>query len=861
MIIKALNIYGFGQWIDQQITIQDPLQVVYGPNEAGKSTIIAFIKGILFGFTDKKHSIHGQYQPKGNAPYGGEITFSANQHTYKIVRTGLKYGGTVKFYDLDNDTELTETDYQNLIGPIDRTTYDQLFYFGDVNQSEFYKMGRSELATRIQSIGVAGANDWMGLQDQLDKDSAGIYAPRGRTKEINVQIADYKKLESQVRDARDDFPHYQDLQQQLKESRDQLARLQEQRKTASDELGKNRQLQSLIPVVNQLAQLEGVNESKIRKGFSDDDHTDFNDLKLKLAAQANQLSEKQAEYAKRQAGISKTPGQAFYESHQERIDRLYGQLASQSNLGYQVETAQQQVAEAAKQLTDQSEAVAHNAKGEIPKALSADELNQVNDLLRTQQNLTDQINQSQKRRAHQPEQPQSHTGLIYYGIAGALLVAGVILSLFTSFGWIGFVLVIVAAGAGWYVAKQSQSVTPEAPVVDIDALNRQLSQVQQQLATISEQFGLAGIPEENWIGMQASLSQIATFQQTLLKRQAELNDKQTTYNQFIDQWQFAGDWLKFDRSKPSDALMTITQTVQRWQKLAAAYQQKQAQLATLQTTIQHLKDEQDALSKQKTAFLNDRKVQSDDEFEQVYKAQKRLVDQLKQKHIFEQQLAATKVQIPDQLDAKALDDLVVNQNQQVQTLSEQIDGLTQKVTQLNTEINGLIKNGQYYQLRQDLANKQTEIIDNVQRYVALKLGSQWIQAVLNIASKGRLPKTLTLAKRYFATLTNGAYKDIIFKNEISVVREDDVRFPVNELSTGTMEQLYLALIMSMAVGFSDQYPMPIMIDDGFVNFDQSRRHAANQMLKQVSEQTQVLYFTANLEREFDAGTVLDLGKL
>ncbi len=119
MIIKALNIYGFGQWIDQQITIQDPLQVVYGPNEAGKSTIIAFIKGILFGFTDKKHSIHGQYQPKGNAPYGGEITFSANQHTYKIVRTGLKYGGTVKFYDLDNDTELTETDYQNLIGPID----------------------------------------------------------------------------------------------------------------------------------------------------------------------------------------------------------------------------------------------------------------------------------------------------------------------------------------------------------------------------------------------------------------------------------------------------------------------------------------------------------------------------------------------------------------------------------------------------------------------------------------------------------------------------------------------------------------------------------------------------------------------
>ncbi len=128
--------------------------------------------------------------------------------------------------------------------------------------------------------------------------------------------------------------------------------------------------------------------------------------------------------------------------------------------------------------------------------------------------------------------------------------------------------------------------------------------------------------------------------------------------------------------------------------------------------------------------------------------------------------------------------MVVNQNQQVQTLSEQIDGLTQKVTQLNTEINGLIKNGQYYQLRQDLANKQTEIIDNVQRYVALKLGSQWIQAVLNIASKGRLPKTLTLAKRYFATLTNDAYKDIIFKNEISVVREMTSVFRLTSFQLG-----------------------------------------------------------------------------
>ena len=56
MIIKQLNIYGYGRWIDQQIDIQNPLQVIYGPNEAGKSTIIAFIKGICLAFPTR--SIH-----------------------------------------------------------------------------------------------------------------------------------------------------------------------------------------------------------------------------------------------------------------------------------------------------------------------------------------------------------------------------------------------------------------------------------------------------------------------------------------------------------------------------------------------------------------------------------------------------------------------------------------------------------------------------------------------------------------------------------------------------------------------------------------------------------------------------------
>ncbi|GAY72812.1 ATP-binding protein [Lentilactobacillus kosonis] len=75
--------------------------------------------------------------------------------------------------------------------------------------------------------------------------------------------------------------------------------------------------------------------------------------------------------------------------------------------------------------------------------------------------------------------------------------------------------------------------------------------------------------------------------------------------------------------------------------------------------------------------------------------------------------------------------------------------------------------------------------------------------------------------------------------------DNDYSFDINELSRGTLEQLYLALVLSMAVNFADTYAMPIIIDDGFVNFDQQRRQNAYQLLTKVAERTQVIYLTAN----------------
>ena len=56
MKIKSLEIYGYGQFIQRTIHFDSSFTEIYGENEAGKSTIQAFIHSILFGFPTRKES-------------------------------------------------------------------------------------------------------------------------------------------------------------------------------------------------------------------------------------------------------------------------------------------------------------------------------------------------------------------------------------------------------------------------------------------------------------------------------------------------------------------------------------------------------------------------------------------------------------------------------------------------------------------------------------------------------------------------------------------------------------------------------------------------------------------------------------
>ncbi|MFI5296781.1 MAG: AAA family ATPase [Polyangiales bacterium] len=76
------------------------------------------------------------------------------------------------------------------------------------------------------------------------------------------------------------------------------------------------------------------------------------------------------------------------------------------------------------------------------------------------------------------------------------------------------------------------------------------------------------------------------------------------------------------------------------------------------------------------------------------------------------------------------------------------------------------------------------------------------------------------------------------------VRADDRRVDVEGLSEGTRDQLFLALrIASMERHLDGNEPVPVIVDDALINFDDERARAALRILGELARRTQVLFFT------------------
>ena len=96
MRFLELQIKGFGKFHDRTISFEDGMNVVYGKNETGKSTMHTFIRGMLFGIQPSrgrasKHDLYSKYEPWENSgTYEGALRLEHDGHIYRLERSFQK---------------------------------------------------------------------------------------------------------------------------------------------------------------------------------------------------------------------------------------------------------------------------------------------------------------------------------------------------------------------------------------------------------------------------------------------------------------------------------------------------------------------------------------------------------------------------------------------------------------------------------------------------------------------------------------------------------------------------------------------------------------------------------------------------
>ncbi|HIV16582.1 MAG TPA: AAA family ATPase [Candidatus Alectryocaccobium stercorigallinarum] len=131
MILNRIKINRFGKLHDEKVEFTDGFNIVYGPNESGKSTLYGFIAAMLFGMNRSrgkasKTDDFTRFEPK-EAPfeYSGRIEFESGGKEYILSRdfaAGKKRDMLVSADDMKT-LSAEDTDVGRLLGGISQNTY------------------------------------------------------------------------------------------------------------------------------------------------------------------------------------------------------------------------------------------------------------------------------------------------------------------------------------------------------------------------------------------------------------------------------------------------------------------------------------------------------------------------------------------------------------------------------------------------------------------------------------------------------------------------------------------------------------------------------------------------------------------
>jgi uncharacterized protein YhaN len=218
--LTAIHIDGFGIFHDLDVVRLSPgLNVFLGDNESGKTTLLAFLRTILFGFPpgQRRENI---YPPLTGGRHGGRLILLGQEgEEYVITRHQGRKRGPVTV-TLPNASQGDEEVLRQLTGAATEDLFRSVFAFSLSELQSFDSLNSQAVKAAIYSAGAGVGKVSLAKVEKDLQDSIGrIFKPGGRKPFINAILKELQEIDLTIGQRVAEIDRYDELRDEL----DQMA--------------------------------------------------------------------------------------------------------------------------------------------------------------------------------------------------------------------------------------------------------------------------------------------------------------------------------------------------------------------------------------------------------------------------------------------------------------------------------------------------------------------------------------------------------------------------------------------------------------------------------------------------------------
>ena len=231
MKINKIQINGYGKLKDTKIELKNGINIIYGENEVGKSTLLNYITSTFYGISKNKKgkemSDFERYTPWEEKEFSGKLEYELdNKNKYEVFRDFRKKNPIIyneKMEDISKEFNIDKTKGNNFF--YDQTKIDEDLFKSTflVNQQEV-KLEEKNQQMLIQKISnlVGTGEDNVSYKLAMDrlrrKQLDEVGTERSREKPINILTRSIEKLEEE----KEELKQYENVKYEIEENKNEI---------------------------------------------------------------------------------------------------------------------------------------------------------------------------------------------------------------------------------------------------------------------------------------------------------------------------------------------------------------------------------------------------------------------------------------------------------------------------------------------------------------------------------------------------------------------------------------------------------------------------------------------------------------